>query len=85
MVDEENKLDSNAGVFRKTQFTYFKKYDNLKVRLVLINGQEFVGKVHMKLNDNYDFELELDSGERIFFMKHSVLYLSSMPKEEEKV
>jgi sRNA-binding regulator protein Hfq len=69
-------LDDNIDrrFVSRQQFTYFKKYDNVKVHIKLIDGEEFDGIVHMKLNDNYDFELETLNS-RIFIMKHSILYL----------
>lgn len=68
-------MESNNAV-RPKSFTYFKKYDNRRVHIVLINGEELDGVVHMRLDDNYDFELENEvTGSRIFVMKHSILYL----------
>lgn len=70
---QESGQDMHPSGFHRSQFTYFVKYNHKTVHLVLVNGLEFDGVVHTKLNGNYDFELETRNG-RIFVPKHSILY-----------
>ena len=73
---QQKAMFKNKG--KKQLDNYLNKYDHKQVKILLLNGEELIGKIHT--NARFDVKLDTQDGRRLIINRGMIVYVQILEK-----